>query len=115
MKKLISILVIMLYSSIGYCEVIPNWNALADAIYKAEGGVKTNHPYGIMVKYKHTTPRQACINTIKHKWRDYNDQKIKGQTFLEYLASRYAPIGAENDPTNLNKNWLKNVSKFYKG
>jgi len=42
-----------------------NVNKLADAIYLAEGGSKTKHPYGILKKYKTTTPRQACINTIK--------------------------------------------------
>ncbi len=29
------------------------------------------------------------------------------------LASIYAPVGAENDPTNLNANWQSGVSKFY--
>lgn len=32
---------------------------------------------------------------------------------LEKLAKVYAPIGAENDPNNLNANWLTGVSKFY--
>lgn len=83
---------------------------IADAIYLAEGGAKTRHPYGILAKYKHTTPRQACLNTIAHARRDWNGQG----DFLEFLAKRYAPIGAKNDPTNLNKNWLKNVRWFLK-
>lgn len=29
------------------------------------------------------------------------------------LAQIYAPVGAENDPRNLNANWTKGVSKFY--
>jgi hypothetical protein len=29
------------------------------------------------------------------------------------LASVYAPIGAENDPRNLNANWQSGVNKFY--
>jgi hypothetical protein len=28
------------------------------------------------------------------------------------IAGKWAPIGAGNDPTNLNSNWTKNVSKF---
>ena len=82
---------------------------LADAIYKAEGGNKTKYPYGILTKYKTTTPRQACINTIKHALRDWDGQG----DFIEFLGSRYAPIGAENDPRGLNKNWVKNVKYFY--
>ncbi len=31
---------------------------------------------------------------------------------LEEFAGRWAPVGAKNDPTNLNKNWIKNI-KFY--
>ena len=81
---------------------------LANAIYHAEGGVKTRHPYGILTKYKHTTPRQACINTIKHALRDWNGEG----DFITFLGSRYCPIGASNDPRGLNKNWVKNVRYF---
>ena len=49
-------------------------NRLATAIFYAEGGAKTKHPYGILTTYKHTTPRQACINTIKHRLRLFNAQ-----------------------------------------
>ena len=86
-----------------------NIEKLADAIYKAEGGVKTAHPYGILKKYKKTTPRQACINTIKHGLRDWDGYS----DFITFLGSRYCPVGAKNDPTGLNKNWVKNVRCFY--
>ena len=89
----------------------PDFEKLADAIYKAEGGAKTNHPYGILAKYKTTTPRQACLNTIKHKYKDWINQGAHGD-FIEYLGSKYAPVGAANDPTGLNKNWVKNVKYF---
>ena len=84
--------------------------AICQAIWHAEGGFKTNHPYGILAKYKHTSPRQACINTVKHKYRDWNG---RGE-FLTYLASRYAPLKVANDPLNLNINWLKNVRYWLK-
>ena len=87
-----------------------NVSKLADSIYLAEGGARTAHPYGILAKYKHTNPRQACINTINHALRDWNG---KGD-FISFLQKRYAPIGASNDPRNLNSNWYKNVSKFYR-
>lgn len=92
----------------------PDWDRLANAIYKAEGGAKTRHPYGILAKYKHTTPRQACINTIKHAWRDWESGKdVRGHGYLEFLRDRYCPIGAKNDPGGLNKHWLRNVRAFY--
>jgi hypothetical protein len=86
-----------------------NIEKLATAIFYAEGGSKTSHPYGILAKYQHTSPRQACINTIKHALRDWNGQG----DFIAFLGSRYCPIGAENDPTGLNKNWVKNVRRLY--
>lgn len=82
---------------------------LVDAIGKAENSV--SHPYGIMVRYKNTSPRQACLNTVRHKYADWVKGGSKGR-FIDYLASRYAPIGAENDPTNLNRHWKKNVLFF---
>jgi hypothetical protein len=81
---------------------------IADAIFRAENS--TSHPYGILAHYKHTTPRQACINTIKHAKRDWNG---KGD-FICFLQKRYAPIGVANDPHNLNSNWTKNVKHFLK-
>lgn len=36
-----------------------------------------------------------------------------GLTTPEAIQKRYAPIGAGNDPTNLNNNWLSGVTGFY--
>lgn len=87
-----------------------NPSALAEAINQAEDS--NAHPYGIMIKYKHTTPRQACLNTIMHRYHDWLKAGSKGD-FIESLSKTYAPIGASNDPTGLNKNWVKNVKFFY--
>lgn len=82
---------------------------LASAIDKAENS--KSHPYGIMLKFKHTSPRQACINTINHQHRLWvrTSQRVP---FLTFLAHAYAPLGCENDPNNLNKNWERNVTYF---
>lgn len=82
---------------------------LATAIWYAEGGAKTTHPYGILAHYKTTTPRQACINTIRHAIKDWDGKS----DFISFLGSRYCPVGAKNDPTNLNRNWIKNVRYYY--
>ena len=108
----------MLYAlySIAYADNAPTVNVerLANAIYKAEGGNKTKHPYGILAKYKHTTPRQACINTIKSALKRYTKQGAKGD-FIVFLGKTYCPVGASNDPWGLNKNWVKNVKHYYEG
>lgn len=89
-----------------------NFEKLADAIYRAEG-IHSNHPYGILQKYKTTTPRQACLNTLSHKHRDWIALGSHGD-FLEYLQSKYAPLNCSNDPNHLNDNWLTNVRAFLK-
>jgi hypothetical protein len=33
--------------------------------------------------------------------------------FIAKFAARWAPIGAKNDPKNLNSNWVRNVTTWY--
>lgn len=44
--------------------------------------------------------------TINNLWNE------RGLNTLEKLGSAYAPIGAANDPTGLNVNWVPTISKF---
>ena len=109
LKRLGFILLLLLFFSLGrFCYGL-DIERLADSIYLAEGGAKTSYPYGILTKYKTTTPHQACINTIKHALKDWDG---KGD-FIEFLGSRYCPVGAKNDPQGLNKNWVRNVKFYY--
>jgi hypothetical protein len=101
---------LLLSKSLFASEVV-NIPILADSIRLAEG-VNSRHPYGILKKYKTTTPRQACINTIKSGLKRYQTD-TKGLEFIPFLAQTYCPIGAKNDPTGLNRHWVKNVSFFY--
>ena len=107
LKTIVLVTVVFLLSPQARASEPINIEKLATAIYHAENS-KT-HPYGILIKYKHTTPRQACINTIKHALKDWNGQG----DFIEFLGSRYCPVGAKNDPKGLNKYWVKNVHYFY--
>ena len=78
---------------------------LADSIFIAEGGAKTAHPYGIMQTYRNTTPRQACINTIKHRL----GTNTLDDKFVLRLADTYCPPSV--DPIG-NRNWKHNVIKI---
>lgn len=116
--SIVGALIICLFSSCdkitvpaGASEIEYSDNAIADAIFLAEGGKKTNHPYGILTKYKTTSPRQACLNTIKNQ-RIRHSKHNCGKDYLTCLRDRYCPVGAGNDPSNLNINWLKNVRYF---
>ena len=51
---------------------------------------------------------EAYISNLK---RNYYDE---GRTTIETIQPKYAPIGAENDPNNLNSNWIPGVTRYYK-
>lgn len=87
-------------------------NQIVDAIYKVEGGAKTKHPYGVL-SVKTSDPRRVCINTVKNNYIRWQKAGSNGD-FVHFLACRYAPIGAANDPKGLNKNWEKNLNALLK-
>lgn len=90
-------------------------NKIADAIYKAEGGAKTRYPYGIKsinTKGNKEYARQICLNTIRNnyiRWQKFGTNKVD---FITFLGNRFCPVGAVDDPTGLNKNWVKNVESL---
>jgi len=118
MKALLAIALLVGLCGSSYAEPV-DFERLATAIYHAEGGAKTIHPYGIMARYKHTTPRQACLNTIKRAYRDWQALPSgHGIAFIDFLQRRYAPSeGKTLRPAEraLNRFWSKNVLYFYKG
>ena len=117
LAKTFVVIVLLLLPTKVFCMTQPSidFEKLADAILRAEG----NSNYGILKHYKHTSYRQACKNTCQHAYKDWLKYAVRAgkghkMGYLEFLRDRYAPIGADNDPTGLNKNWLRNVQYFYK-
>lgn len=54
----------------------------------------------------------TCRSAI-HAMSDYI--KAHGQEeFVTFWGQRWAPVGAKNDPTNLNSNWVTNVLKLWR-
>ena len=82
--------------------------AVVQAIYQTEGGVKTSHPYGVLTHYQHTTPHDACLNTVNHALRDYSLHHVD-RSFIYFLASRYCPSSC--DPVG-HKNWEVNMVRI---
>jgi len=76
--------------------------------------------YGIIhkrVKYTYRSQAGWCAATVQKHWDRYTkaggkSNNMKG--FIVSLGKRYCPINAKNDPKGLNKNWVRNVSSFYK-
>jgi hypothetical protein len=56
----------------------------------------------------------SILNKRHSEWNAMKPAEQKKYTgFHHYLQSRYSPVGAENDPTGLNNNWLKNFTHHY--
>ena len=102
----------LLLSSIANAEVY-DADVIVDAIYQAEGAEKAKKPFGILSVScnGYEDCRQVCYNTVINQFTRWQVAGSEGD-FLESLARRYAPVGADNDPNNLNINWLANVRYF---
>lgn len=92
-------------------------DCLLKAMVKAEGGreafvraIRCSIPE--CQNFDHAL--QIANTTLDHALWDYAMQQAdKGVDFITFLGLRWAPPGAENDPTNLNKNWIPNVVRLY--
>jgi len=93
---------------------VPDFERLADAIKRAENS--RTKPYGILKPYcsakTEAQCRKGCLQTIQKAYSRYK-KGPQSLDFISFLAKTYAPVGASNDPKNLNKNWIKNVTYFY--
>lgn len=50
------------------------------------------------------------IDTVTRGLREY--YLDEGRTSVTLIHQKYSPVGAANDPTGLNSNWPRNVTKF---
>jgi len=103
-------------------EAEPDYELMADAMYKSEGGKGYN--YGIKsVKFKdEAEARRIAINTARNnfkRWQDaggkWDGRPSEGKVgepipYYVYLARKYTPPSA--DPTG-HKNWKVNVPTIY--
>lgn len=86
---------------------------VADAIRIAEG-IHSRHPYGVLsVRVSgEAEARRVCLNSIRNSRQRWEKAGRPGD-WLRYFSRRWAPVdNCPNDPTRLNKNWLKNVRYF---
>ena len=83
------------------------------AIRYAENGKR--YQYGIIHKRcKAGYRNQAgwCAATVQKNYDRWVKAGSKGE-FVVFLGNRYCPVGADNDPDNLNRHWIGNVRKFH--
>lgn len=83
---------------------------LLQAVVNAEGNILR----AVQISVPSITTRQEALTitarSAVHAMSDYVKAHVP-TGFVEFWAHRWAPVGAENDPTDLNANWPKNVKK----
>lgn len=83
---------------------------ICQAIFFAEGGLKTRYPYGIKSVYCGNIEecKTICLRTIENNRTRYLQYGYKEfHSYLNFLASRYCPISVSGC-----ENWLSNVNYF---
>lgn len=111
---------ILLFSQLNrpaFAENPPDFNRLVDAIYRAEGGAKAKKPFGILSVpcSGYSDCRKVALNTVRNNWKRWEagtHGAAKHRTYLDFLGSRYCPVGAGND-NGTNRFWVRNVSAIY--
>lgn len=67
--------------------------------------------------FKYESEREKQLSwaawTIKKNWERFAENPEGHENFISYFASKYAPIGAKNDPKGLNRHWERNFRIFY--
>lgn len=87
---------------------------LVQAIVTSEGDiVKAVQCSDDSIKTREQAIRVVCRSAI-HRMTDWVQQDHPHE-FVAYMGSKWAPVGAENDPHSLNANWVPNVSKLWVG
>jgi len=82
-----------------------------DAIWWAEGGQSTRHPYGVMMPGVLLTPAEArviCERTVRRAFHRWTPGPGK-ESFARFLGRSYCPPSA--DPVG-HANWIRNVTFF---
>lgn len=112
MKYILAIMVILSFGKISYAEEDYTNEAIAEAIFWAEGGYHTHWPYGIKSVYCKGIEecKEVCLNTIENnraRYSEYGHREYKD--YLSFLASRYCPTSVDGC-----ENWLPNVRSLLK-
>ena len=95
------------------------------AIRIAENG-RAGREFGVLSESADTYDAQCRIaalsirnNTYRYvaRFKEWPTDAQGGlsEAFTKFMAARWAPIDAENDPGNLNANWPRNVWRVYRG
>lgn len=72
------------------------------------------HPRALGKSYR--TQAGWCAATVQKHWDRYlkaGGKSSDTKAFIVSLGKRYCPVGADNDPNDLNKHWIPKVTEFW--
>ena len=117
-KYIVAVIIFTIFATLTYnqamCEDFSRFtnDEIVEAIGKAENSVK--YPYGIKsinTNGNKEYARKICLNSVKNgraRW----EKAGKPDDLIIFIGRRYCPIGAPDDPRNLNSNWVRNVKRI---
>lgn len=87
---------------------------LIQAVERAEGNILKAVQCSIPSVATREEALEITCRSATRALFDFVKQGGSGEAaFVDFWAKRWAPVGATNDPTRLNKNWPLNVKKFW--
>ena len=94
-------------------ELRPAFVKLLKSIRLAENG-RPGREFGVLSHKAKTFEKQAgwCASICYKNYVYWELHPKIDMDFISYLSTQYAPVGADNDPSNLNSHWVKNVKHF---
>jgi len=84
-----------------------NWTSNAFNNYNNFGGIMCNNATQIKRYNSYEEGLEDFIRVLKTFYFDL------GLNSVAEIGAKYCPVGAENDPSNLNQHWVSGVQSFY--
>ena len=89
---------------------------MAEAVKFAENNKKNHGVLSVKTTNPSAIVNESVANNLDRfmKGHPSNENYDNSQTprFVDFMQQRWAPIGAPNDPKNLNQNWAPNVRHY---
>jgi hypothetical protein len=80
----------------------------------SDAAVNLNNVGGMMGKNDKLIKYKSVEDCLEGVFKNLKENYIDiGLTDIATIGKKYCPVGAKNDPTNLNKHWTPNVTEYY--
>ncbi len=91
-----------------------SFTSLIQAVVNAEGNILRAVQCSLpSIQTRSDALKVVCRSAI-HAMSDWTlSDQTREESFVTFWAARWAPVGAANDPTNLNKHWATNVERLW--